>query len=56
MENLDNRAGAFGERIVARAARVVRAPHEYIIFTSAKFTTTNGREDLLEIPLTDVIT
>ena len=31
MENLDNRADAFGARIAARAARVVRAPHELLI-------------------------
>ena len=30
IQNLNNRVGAFGERIVARAARVVRAPHELI--------------------------
>ena len=27
-KNLDNPAGAVGTRIAARAARVVRAPHE----------------------------
>ena len=29
LENLDNPAGAFGALIAARAARVVRAPHEF---------------------------
>ena len=37
VEKLDNREGASGTRIAARAARVVRAPHEFINYSKEPF-------------------